>query len=61
VPGPAILAVRVGGGGDGPPGVPDLFVGQVGAGGQAEDIERIGCHESRKSPDIPACPAPHGM
>ena len=37
----AVWPVGVGGGGDGPPGGADLFVVQVGAGGQAEGLERV--------------------
>ena len=38
---PAVRAVRVGGRGDGAPGGPDGLIVQVGAGGQAERLERI--------------------
>ena len=38
---PAVWAVRVGSGGDRPPGGADLLIGQVRAGGQPEDRERV--------------------
>ena len=49
----AVGAVGVGGGGNSPPGGPDLLIGQVRAGGQAEGLERVqGSSGSSGSEDV---------
>ena len=60
---PAIGPVRVGRDGDRSPGGVDLLVGQVAAGGQTEDLERVrlGAHRRSPGPKMSSRPAAGGQ
>src|SRR5213595_2448049 len=56
----AVGPVRVGGGGDPPPGGADVLVGQVGAFGQAERLKRVRVQAHRGSPGSKKSSRPPG-